>query len=204
MMTSALCHPNSGSPSDSYAWHPLSREQKARLSILAREAFAKRHPGSLAGMERRITEFRHEEAIRCCGKRVSEAAQRDYLPLKAHFQDLAGNSGAALNTLMRSESEPRRVALHKLTQECRARQLSMSYPASICKRQFGCDLPQASAKQLWNLVFTVRNRRSRGNLNSGVPTPLAPKGAASQSNQLPPVAGLPPAPRRRSTAECPF
>jgi len=27
-------------------------------------------------------------------------------------------------------------------------------------------------------------------LNSGVPTPLAPKGAASQSYQLPPVAGL--------------
>ena len=160
MTTSDLCHPNSGSPSDSYAWHPLSREQKARLSILAREAFAKRHPGSLAGMERRITDFRHQESIRCCGKRVSEAAQRDYLPLKAHFQDLTGNSGAALNTLMRSESEPRRVALHKLTQECRERQLSMSYPESICRRQYHCDLAKANAKQLWCLVYTVRNRKA--------------------------------------------
>ena len=147
-------------PSDSYAWHRLSNEQKARLSILAREAFEKKYPGSVTGGERRVASFRQEESIRCCGKRISEAAQRDYLPLKAHFQDLAGNSGAALNTLMRSETEPVRVALHKLTTECRARKLSMSYPEAICRRQYHCDLSQASPRQIWCLVYTVRNRKA--------------------------------------------
>ena len=147
-------------PSDSYAWHSLSNEQKARLSILAREAFEKKYPGSVTGGERRVASFRQEESIRCCGKRISEAAQRDYLSLKAHFQDLAGNSGAALNTLMRSETEPVRVALHKLTTECRARKLSMSYPEAICRRQYHCDLSQASPRQIWCLVYTVRNRKA--------------------------------------------
>ena len=131
------------SPSDSFAWHPLTNEQKARLSILAREAFAKLNPGSLAGMDRRIT----------------EAAQRDFLPLKAHFQDLGGKSGQALNTLLRAESEPQRIAMHKLTQECRYRKLSLSYPEAICRKQYHCNLTQASAKQLWCLVFTIRKRR---------------------------------------------
>jgi len=37
---------------------------------------------------------------------------------------------------------------------------------------------------------SVIRRFELSGLNSGVPTPLAPGGAASQSNQLPPVAGL--------------
>jgi hypothetical protein len=147
------------SPSDSFAWHPLTNEQKARLSILAREAFAKLNPGSLAGMDRRITDFRHAECIKVCGKRITEAAQRDFLPLKAHFQDLGGKSGQALNTLLRAESEPQRIAMHKLTQECRYRKLSLSYPEAICRKQYHCNLTQASAKQLWCLVFTIRKRR---------------------------------------------
>ena len=110
-------------------------------------------------MDRRITDFRHAECIKVCGKRITEAAQRDFLPLKAHFQDLGGKSGQALNTLLRAESEPQRIAMHKLTQECRSRKLSLSYPEAICRKQYHCNLTQASAKQLWHLVFTIRNRR---------------------------------------------
>jgi hypothetical protein len=160
------------SPSDSFAWHPLTNEQKARLSILAREAFLKLEAGrlkleegrdldisQLPSADSRMTAFRHQESIKAIGKRITEACQRDFLPLKAHFQDLGGKSGQALNTLLRAESEPQRIAMHKLTQECRYRKLSLSYPEAICRKQYHCNLTQASAKQLWHLVFTIRNRR---------------------------------------------
>jgi len=136
----------------SCAWHPLTREQKARLSILARAAFAKSGSGD-------ANVWRREVAIRACGRRISEAVQRDYLTLKATFQDLAGESGRALETLLRSESEPQRVALYRLTQECGKRGLQLAYPEAICRRQYHCGLSQASPKQLWNLLYTVRNRR---------------------------------------------
>lgn len=136
----------------SCAWHPLTREQKARLSILARDAFAKSGSGN-------ADSWRREVAIRACGRRISEAAQRDYLPLKAAFQDLAGESGRALETLLRAESEPQRVAMHRLTQECGKRGLRLAYPEAICRRQYHCALSEATPRQLWNLLYTVRSRR---------------------------------------------
>jgi hypothetical protein len=60
---------------------------------------------------------------------------------------------------MRAETEPRRMAMHKLRRDCADRGLSLDYPAAICRRQYRCALEDASPTQLWQLVFTIRNRR---------------------------------------------
>ncbi len=136
---------------------PLSRTQKQRLAILSREAYA-----SQPNLVRGATKFdcwRHAQAIKCCGRRISEAGQGDYLPLKAHFLDLAGKPVAAMQAHMRRETEPQRIALHKLARECAAKGLSLAYPATICRAQYRCTLEEANEKQLWRLFFTVRNRR---------------------------------------------
>lgn len=135
------------------AWLPLSKEQRQGLARLARRAWAN------FGGGQPFDAWRHDQCRRAVGRRISEATQPDFLPLRAHFLNLAGNPAAAFETLMRAESEPRRVAMHKLQRECAARDLPLAYPESICRRQYRCGLEDASPKQLWTLVFTVRNRR---------------------------------------------
>jgi hypothetical protein len=140
----------------------LSREQKQRLAILSREAW-ERQPERVRRGEgtatARFNLWRHAQAIKCCGRRISEAVQGDFLPLKAHFLDLAGKPVAAMQAHMRRETEPQRVALHKLTRECEAKGLAIGYAAAICRTQYRCGLEEANEKQLWRLVYTVRNRR---------------------------------------------
>ena len=60
---------------------------------------------------------------------------------------------------MRVSVQEKEIALHKLTESCADRGLQMSYAEAICRRQYKCDLSEANAKQLWQLNFTVRNRR---------------------------------------------
>lgn len=136
------------------AWELLNKKQRQRLATLARQAWLK------SGREETFDAWRHAQAIKACGRRITEAGQRDFLPLRAHFRDLIGRSDLALNDLLRAENEPQRIARHRLQIECQQRRLSLAYPESICQRQYRCSLAEASAKQLWCLIFTVRNRRS--------------------------------------------
>ena len=143
---------------------PLSLGQKRNLVRLARRAFrvAKPSPPApLPGGEGRdaFDAWRNAVAIRACGLRIREATQRDWGALRAAFQDAAGESGQALNTLVRDEDNPRRVALHFLAKACSERGLPLAYPSAICRRQNRCELGEATAAQVWRLVFTVKNRR---------------------------------------------
>lgn len=143
------------------AWshYPLSREQKARLAILARRAWDARRAGN-PGLD--ADTFRREQSIKACGKRITEAAQRDYLTLRAHFEDLCGEPDRAMRTMWGEDNQAAKVAFRRLCIECKQRGLDLSYPGSICRRQFRCSLQDANAKQLWCLVYTVRNRRKAG------------------------------------------
>lgn len=132
---------------------PLTREQKASLSVLARRAWRR------LGRGEKEDAWRQAQAIKAVGHRISEGRQRDFLPLRAHFLDLAGHSGTALDTLMAAESEPHRIAMFKLGQACSERGLPLAYPEAICRRQYRCSLAEASSSQIWRLIFTVRNRR---------------------------------------------
>lgn len=139
-------------------WKPLSKEQKARLSILARKAAEVQ---GITGGYRAVNEWRHEVSLRACGLRISEATQANWADLKSAFEDLGGQPAKAFQTQMREGDNKRRVALWKLTQALAGKGLQPAYAESICRCQFKCGLEQASAKQLWCLFYTITNRRKQ-------------------------------------------
>lgn len=145
------------------ATSPLTKNQKWRLSELARKAWINRgRPGKEA-------DFRREEAIAACGMRISAATQRQWAALKAHFQDMAGQPGPAFRTLIRDNGNAKRVAMHKLEQACRQQNLALGYAAAICRTQNRCELADASAPQIWRLVFTINNRGRAKQRKTGSP-----------------------------------
>ena len=136
------------------SWKRLSRTQKMNLSILAAQAYAYQRVSGVP-----VDQWRREEAIRACGVRISEATQAHWADLKSAFQVLAGSPEKAFNTQLRAGDNKRRIAMNKLTAACKERGLPLGYPAAVCLTQFKCRLEEASAKQLWCLFYTVRNRR---------------------------------------------
>ena len=133
----------------------LSNEQKARICILAREAYA------LQFTDWEFPEWRHAEQEKACGKAsLCDCTQADFLRLKSHFLRLSGEEGEARRVETRAATEPRRIARYKLMQALAERGLAPGYAEAICRRQYHCGLDDASEKQLWRLVFTVRSRRA--------------------------------------------
>jgi hypothetical protein len=52
--------------------------------------------------------------------------------------------------------------LHILKANCEERGLKFpDYPGAICRAQNKCGLGGATEKQLWRLVYTVRNRKKK-------------------------------------------
>lgn len=135
--------------------NPLTRGQKARLCILAKRA-ADRAGLPESGPEHDA--WRAEEAVDCCGRRISAALQRHWPALHARFADLAGDVATAFKTLVAESGNPRRVALWKLRKALEEAGLDESYAAKICRDQYKCRPDEATAPQLWRLVFTVKNR----------------------------------------------
>jgi hypothetical protein len=135
---------------------PLSKLQKATLSQWAKKGYTRAKDLDLT--DESESDWRGREAIAACGRRVSEATNGDYLLLLAHFQNLSGDSGRAFSSVMRAEGDPKRQAMHKLTTELAKADLDQSYAEKICLDTYKCTLAQASAKQLWQLMYTVRNR----------------------------------------------
>ena len=136
---------------------PLSNEQKARICILAREA------ADVMGVKivsaAHLREWRMEQQFKAVGKQsLTECLQDDYLPLTAHFLNLAGKSVSAMNAHLKHGTEDKRIAFFKLQEICEERGISMAYAGAICRNAHKCTLNDATARQLWQLVFTVKNR----------------------------------------------
>lgn len=140
---------------------PLSKKQKAILCIKAREAWAllPAHARSVLDFD----EWRKLQQHQACGKdSLRWATQKDYSRLLAHWQQMLRQDGAAFDTLMRGESNGRRVALYKLRQACAKRGLMYpAYPQKICGVQYGTTISEASEQQLWQLIYTVNNRTAK-------------------------------------------
>ena len=138
------------------SWKPLTKNQKARLSILARQAAV------TMGLSLRAADlnaWRQETSIKACGCRISEAKQEHWADLKSTFEDLAGKPEQAFKTQLRDGDNKRRVAMHKLTEALRKKELPVSYAAAICFTQYKVPLEEATAKQLWCLFYTAHNRK---------------------------------------------
>lgn len=133
---------------------PLDNLQKARICMLAREAWEKDgRPGD-------HTDWRHDEQAKACGHgSLLACTQADYLLLRAHFKNLLGHSDAAFRDLIKHGTQDKQLALFKLRGACAEFAIQFpSYPAAICRRQYKCALDEASATQIWNLFITVRSR----------------------------------------------
>ncbi len=136
--------------------------QKRLLSDLAEAAY-KRAQQHHAHDDLSMTDWRHRESIEAAGVRISEAQQKHYNLIKAHFELLAGESGKAFNTHMREHTSPLRIARHKLDEELKKHQLQESYATHIA----GCKFKQVvldklTAKQVWALVYDIRRNFTKG------------------------------------------
>lgn len=105
--------------------------------------------------------WRVEQCFEACGRRLSEARNEDYLPLRAHFANLLGHSGVALNDLIRAQDEPRAWALHSLDRECAKAKKVMDQPYTYAVgflRRKGANPEEASPNQIWHAIFTLRRK----------------------------------------------
>lgn len=146
---------------------PLSHIQKAEIGKLARQAWLA-WDGSEAFLETNgelsasacFAAWRHWQQGLACGRQsLRECTGEDYQLLRAHFLQLAGLEASAARAQERHISNPERIARYKLRQALAEASLPVEYAAAICRRQYRCSLAEASERQLWCLVFTVRNRR---------------------------------------------
>lgn len=137
---------------------PLSNTQKAELCIRARdawEALRRQRPELVEGLD----DFRHAQVMHAVGKPgLTACTQDDFLPVRARFLELNGQSGAALNAHLAHGTEPKRVAMHKLNEALARAGLPLAYAAAIAKRQHKVTLDDLTVKQIWNLTFTINNR----------------------------------------------
>lgn len=146
---------------------PLTNLQKREIAIAARAAYrAKPDREAFEAINADLSAsacfaaWRHVEQGKACGVQSLRACtQAHYGRLLAHFQALAGHTEQADRIRARDGDNDRRIALYKLRENLRERGLAEAYAAAICRRQFRCALGEATAKQVWSLVFTVRNRR---------------------------------------------
>jgi len=142
---------------------PLTNVQKRILSQLARRAF-NRELAMARGRGEKLADlnevaFRHQHVAQACGKLgLRCCSQDDYGAVKGHFLNLLGESGKAFEAIHHGEGNARRVAEFKVVQACEQAGLQVAYAGRICANMFKCSLADASADQLWKLMFTIKNR----------------------------------------------
>ena len=142
---------------------PLDKNQKRILSQLARRAF-NRELAMARGRGEKLADlnevaFRHQHVAQACGKLgLRCCSQDDYGAVKGHFLNLLGEAGKAFEAIHHGEGNARRVAEFKVVQACEQSGVAVAYAARICASMFKCSLEDASADQLWKLMFTIKNR----------------------------------------------
>lgn len=145
----------------------LSLFQKREIAIAARRAYdAKQDREAFEAINSDLSRsacfeaWRHVEQGKAVGiQSLREMTQAHWAPVMAHFKRLAGDQAGADRTLARDADNGRRIARYKLDEALRERGLGEAYAASICRSQNRCELDHASEKQLWRILYTVRNRR---------------------------------------------
>jgi len=142
---------------------PLSRRQKAIICQAARRAYDHQLTIGALGDAAEFESWRRGQQQAVAGKEsLTSATQDDYEILMARFLDLAGDSGQAMKYLVRGQTNPRRVVMAKIEEECAARGLHIGYADTICRaRNHGLSLQDASEKILWQVFYTVRNSKHK-------------------------------------------
>lgn len=163
----------------------LTAEQRQRLAIAARRAYdAQKAVGIVDGET--FDAWRHACVREATGRAgLTALTQRDYGPMMARLIELAGGSPrrrdwhAAAKPARRDDADRARRALKD---ECAAWAevfggvaQADAYATSLLARIHKTDWMGATARQLWQVLFTVRNRaRAKDRLN-GPARPLSPE-----------------------------
>jgi len=135
---------------------PLSNDQKARLCILAKDAYLLQPGASRCPDAATLDAFRHAEVAHATGKPgLTACTQDDWNLLHAHFLALTGETGQAFNAAVKHGTEPKRIAEFKLNQALQKAGLPPADAAKICRSKYKCALEDATAPQLWKLTFDI-------------------------------------------------
>jgi len=152
---------------------PLSNEQRQKLALLARRAFAHLDGiGMLGRDEQDFDTWRHRQCLQVAERDgLKLCRNEDFCHLKAHFLRLSGQVALADKVEFASASDDRRRALAVLTREIAAardviedpRRYVETIAASKFKRE---DIERdLTSRQVWTLVFDIRRaaqkRRAR-------------------------------------------
>ena len=146
----------------------LTNEQKKEICILARRAWnilpQSVHNKYIAEFDSATAAFnawRHDEQIKAVGTDSLVGSTNDeFCALMAHFALAAKDNYRASKWIWRFASDARRRVYWLIKQNCNAELRWPSYPDSVCRAQFKCRLWQATSKQLFNILSTIRNRAS--------------------------------------------
>jgi hypothetical protein len=142
---------------------PLTNAQKRDLSKMARMAYWRdRRVAELRGEVWELTEeaYRHNLVARAVGKHgLRCCSQDDYADVRGACHSALGQDDQALYWHHRGIGNPARVAMAKVRQACTEAGVQLSYAEAICQSVNKCALADASERQLWRIVYTVRNHR---------------------------------------------
>jgi len=146
---------------------PLSREQKTRLILASQDAIRMQvKTGLWTNADGDFEAFRHAAAFDACGVASFRAMQqRHYLPALLHFRALAGQN--VIQSQARLATDDSRRALGQLKLECQRSaecfggwQGAWAYSGTLFRKIHRCEAATATAKQVWQVIFTLRNRAS--------------------------------------------
>jgi hypothetical protein len=146
----------------------LTKPQRLLLAGLARRAWKQRSDANATDLT--YDQYRHEEAIRACGHKISEAPRTAFDDLFTHFQKECGNIDRAFDHALKSEHAPndwRGWQLQILT-ELKKAELPWNYAQPIAQKKYGQSLENLSPDQLKTVFFDIR-RAVKSRLQKAAP-----------------------------------
>lgn len=136
---------------------PLTKRQKWRLSDLAESVYLfLQRAGQIQGED--LKAWRGRIAMEACGKRISQASHGDYKLIQAALLHARGREEDARRVQIQAKATPAAIALHQLRELCRETHTPLAYAETLAKRFYkGTPLQDLTARQLWTVVYTIRN-----------------------------------------------
>lgn len=136
---------------------PLDRRAKWHLSQIAEAAYDHLKAAGQITPGETLEAFRHRISLEACGRRISQATLADRMPIQAAFLALKEDTRGAASAIAKAATSEQAVALYKLRENLRARRLTEEYAASIAWRFYKLRLADCTPRQIWTVIFTIRN-----------------------------------------------
>ena len=147
----------------------LTKPQRLLLAGLARRAWKQRSDANATDLT--YDQYRHEEARRACGHKISEAPRSAFDDLFTHFQKECGNIARAFDHAMQPQSNDWRGWQRQILTELAKAALPWAYAQPIAKKKYNQPLENLSPDQLKTVFFDVRRAVKARLQKATAPTP---------------------------------